>query len=53
MRLTTLRLTLFKSVMLLGFSLLLLLVACKKSSTPPPPPADKTALQAKITEAQT
>jgi hypothetical protein len=52
MRLTTLRITFFKSVMLLGISLLIMFVSCKKDSTPPPPPADKTTLQAKIVEAQ-
>jgi hypothetical protein len=33
--------------------LALMFISCSKDSTPPPPPADKTALQAKVTEAQT
>ncbi|SHE55023.1 LamG domain-containing protein [Flavisolibacter ginsengisoli] len=44
----------FTKLVLLSLSFMLVLASCKKdSSTPAPTPADKTALQAKVTEAQT
>ncbi|MFL5787997.1 MAG: LamG-like jellyroll fold domain-containing protein [Flavisolibacter sp.] len=52
MRSTKLNFTFFGSVMLFSMSLMLFLSSCKKDSTPAPTPADKTALQAKIAEAQ-
>src|SRR5205085_6877604 len=51
MQSTNFSFTFFKRVMLLSASLIIFLASCKKSSTPPPP-ADKTALQAKVAEAQ-
>ena len=43
----------FKSAVLFSLLLTLVLASCsKKDSTPPPPPPDKTALQAKVTAAQ-
>src|SRR6185369_9213820 len=44
---------LFKRVMMFSLLLTVILSSCgKKDSTPPAPPADKTALQAKVTESQ-
>src|SRR6476620_193261 len=44
----------FRKLVLLSLSFMLVLASCKKdSSTPAPTPADKTALQAKVAEAQT
>lgn len=53
MLLTTFRLSIFRRVMLGGLLLLFILASCKKNSSPPPPPADKSALQVKVTAAQT
>ena len=51
---TTFRFNFIQRIMLFALSLTLMLGACsKKDTTPPPPPADKTALQAKVTESQT
>ena len=51
---TTFQFNFLKRIMLLGLAFTLMLGACsKKDSTPPPPPADKTALQAKVTESNT
>lgn len=51
---TTFQLNFFKRIMLLGLSLILMLGSgCKKDSAPAAPPADKTALQAKVTESNT
>jgi Concanavalin A-like lectin/glucanases superfamily len=44
---------LFKRVMLFSLLLTVIFSSCKKDSTPATPPADKTALQAKVTESQT
>ena len=44
----------FQKLVLLSLTFVLVLASCKKdSSTPTPTPADKTALQAKVNEAQT
>ena len=53
MSITTFRFNFIQRIMLFALSFTLMLGACsKKDSTPPPPPADKTALQAKVTESQ-
>ena len=51
---TTFRFNFIQRIMLFALSLALMLGACSKKDTAPViPPADKTALQAKVTESQT
>lgn len=53
MRSTTSTIKILSGAILTCSCLALMFISCSKDSTPPPPPADKTALQAKVTEAQT
>lgn len=50
---TTTTFRFFSGIILVCSFFALLISSCSKDSTPAPPPADKAALQAKVTEAQT